>query len=293
MQMKYATQALCIATSFPWGSSVASASARRISTFVLSVASRSQTSFLLPVPTSKSPSSNKHQRSIIPTTSIMTSLSSTTTNTEIKQQNNNRVALLQLPVTTCKSTNIQTAKEYIQKAYQAGAQLCVLPEIWNSPYATSAFREYAEVLPNVGDSLSNNEDTDSSGEWGESSKFLMQIAKTTNMYIVGGSIPEVSNDNKLYNTCLIINPRGKVVGKHRKVHLFDVNVPGGICFQESETLTGGEQGATYFDVDGLGRIGVGIWYVYVVVNCKVLYLYELVVRLLTISLQTSTHIKQL
>ena len=220
-----------------------------------------------------------------------TSLSSTT-NINI-QQTNNRVALLQLPVTTCKSTNIQTATEYIQKAYQAGAQLCVLPEIWNSPYATSAFREYAEVLPNVGDSLSNNEDTDSSGEWGESSKFLMQIAKTTNMYIVGGSIPEVSNDNKLYNTCLIINPRGKVVGKHRKVHLFDVNVPGGICFQESETLTGGEQGATYFDVDGLGRIGVGIWYVYVVVNCKVLYLYELVVRLLTISLQTSTHIKQL
>jgi len=80
------------------------------------------------------------------------------------------------------------------------------------------------------------------------------------MCIVGGSIPEVSN-NKIYNTCLIINPSGKVVGKHRKVHLFDVNVPGGICFQESETLTGGEQGATYFDVDGIGRIGVGIWYV--------------------------------
>ena len=82
-------------------------------------------------------------------------LSSTTTNTDIMQQTNNRVALLQLPVTSCKSTNIQTAKEYIQKAYQSGAQLCVLPEIWNSPYATSAFREYAEVLPNVGDELSN------------------------------------------------------------------------------------------------------------------------------------------
>ena len=81
------------------------------------------------------------------------------------------------------------------------------------------------------------------------------------MYIVGGSIPEISNNEKIYNTCLIINPSGKVIGKHRKVHLFDVNVPGGICFQESETLTGGEQGATYFDIDGLGRIGVGIWYV--------------------------------
>jgi len=99
----------------------------------------------------------------------------------------------------------------------------------------------------------------------------MQIAKSTNMYIVGGSIPEVSNDNKIYNTCLIINPSGKVVGKHRKVHLFDVNVPGGICFQESETLTGGEQGATYFDVDGIGRIGVGIWYVYL--SMRLFYTY--------------------
>ena len=214
---------------------------------------------------------------------MSTSLSSTTTNTDIIQQTNNRVALLQLPVTSCKSTNIQTAKEYIQKAYQSGAKLCVLPEIWNSPYATSAFKEYAEVLPNVGDSLSDD-NLDYSGEWGESSKFLMQIAKSTNMYIVGGSIPEVSNDNKIYNTCLIINPSGKVVGKHRKVHLFDVNVPGGICFQESETLTGGEQGATHFEVDGLGRIGVGIWYVYSLCYC--LFLYELVDRLLTISLQT-------
>jgi len=265
MQIKYAVKALCIATSFPWGSSVSSASARRISTFVSSAARRSQTSTFV-LPTSISASTNdRHQRSII-TTSIMSSLSSTTTtttNNDIIQQTNNRVALLQLPVTSCKSTNIQTAKEYIQKAYHSGAQLCVLPEIWNSPYATSAFQEYAEVLPNVGDSLSDgDDDIHSDGEWGESSKFLMQIAKSTNMYIVGGSIPEVSNDDKIYNTCLIINPSGKVVGKHRKVHLFDVNVPGGICFQESETLTGGEQGATYFDVDGLGRIGVGIWYVY-------------------------------
>jgi len=211
----------------------------------------------------------------------MTSLSSATStnNNDMIQQTNNRVACLQMPVTTCKSTNIQTAKEYIQKAHESGAQLCVLPEIWNSPYDTSAFEEYAEILPNVGDLLSDVIDC---REWGESSKFLMQIAKTTNMYIVGGSIPEISNDDKIYNTCLIINPSGKVVGKHRKVHLFDVNVPGGICFQESETLTGGEQGATYFDVDGLGRIGVGIWYVID------LYLYELVVRLLTISSSPQT-----
>lgn len=183
------------------------------------------------------------------------------------QQTKNRVALLQLPVTSDKSQNLQTAKEYIQKAHEAGAQLCVLPEIWNSPYATLAFPEYAETLPKVGDSLAENDDNSRSGSWGESSIMLMELAKSTGMYIVGGSIPEECS-GKLYNTCLIVNPSGNIVGKHRKVHLFDINVPGGIQFKESETLTGGE-GATYFDVEeedgdddesGLGRIGVGICY---------------------------------
>ena len=66
------------------------------------------------------------------------------------------------------------------------------------------------------------------------------------MYIVGGSIPEVvpshDNDNKKYNTCLVINPSGKVVGKHRKVHLFDVDVPGGLCIRESDTVAAGGTG---------------------------------------------------
>ena len=48
MQMKYAVQTLCITSSFSWSSAFGSASASRISTFVSSVASRSQTSFILP-----------------------------------------------------------------------------------------------------------------------------------------------------------------------------------------------------------------------------------------------------
>jgi len=212
----------------------------------------------------------------------------------------NRVALLQLPVTHNKEHNLQTAIKYIRQAQNAGARLCVLPEIWNSPYATAAFPEYAELLPQVGDGLSESLATVASSaaggddgdiSWGKSSSMLMEMAKSTNMYIVGGSIPEVvvhqiNNEAETkvdyYNTCLIVNPHGTVVAKHRKVHLFDVNVPGGIQFKESETLTKGDLGATYFDVVeeeeeeeergevemrrgcGLGRIGVGIWYVFVV-----------------------------
>lgn len=169
-------------------------------------------------------------------------------------QTKNRVALLQFHVTEDKSRNISTARQYITKARKAGARLCVLPECWNSPYATSAFGEYSESLPSVGDDMAS--------EWGPSTAMLMEMAKSMGMYILGGSVPEISG-GKLYNTCLAVNPDGKIVGKHRKVHLFDVDVPGGIRFKESDTLSSGD-GATYFDMDddeenGLGRIGVGIW----------------------------------
>lgn len=168
--------------------------------------------------------------------------------------------MLQFPVTADKAHNIQTARDYIQRAYAAGAQLCVLPEIWNSPYATAAFPDYAEPLPGVGDARA-----DADG-WGASAVMLMEMAAATRMYIVGGSVPERSAGH-IYNTCLAVDPAGKIVAKHRKVHLFDVDVPGGIQFKESETLTGGD-GATYFDVEGggddddsgLGRIGIGICY---------------------------------
>ena len=176
------------------------------------------------------------------------------------EQERTRVALLQFPVTSDKAANLETASDYVRRARGAGARLCVLPEIWNSPYATKAFPEYAEVVPSEGDSIAGAED---GREWGESSARLMELAVETGMYIVGGSVPE-RDGGDIYNTCIVVDPSGSVVAKHRKVHLFDVAVPGGIRFKESETLSPGCQ-ATYFDVgtrDGgdLGRIGLGICY---------------------------------
>ena len=86
------------------------------------------------------------------------------------------------------------------------------------------------------------------------------------MWIVGGSVPErvvsveEGKEDDIFNTCLCINPEGTIVGKHRKVHLFDINVPGGITFFESDTLSAGNT-LTAFDVgEPLGMVGVGICY---------------------------------
>jgi omega-amidase len=168
-----------------------------------------------------------------------------------------RVALCQFPVTEDKDVNHKTASSYLKRAAEGGAQLAVLPEIWNSPYATAAFEEYAQVLPQVGDTNS---------EKSPSAQLLMDHAKTNGMFIVGGSIPEIDG-GKIFNTCLVINPSGQVVAKHRKVHLFDIDVPGGITFRESDTLSPGETITAFDGGDVFGMVGVGIWYVGLCENC--------------------------
>jgi omega-amidase len=173
-----------------------------------------------------------------------------------------KVALLQFPVTTVKSTNLATCAQYIAKAAAAGAQLLVLPEIWNSPYATAAFPEYAEDLS----SLSAADDDDqqsSSSSASPSTHLLRQLARKHQIWIVGGSIPEVdtttTNNKRFYNTCQVFNPMGEIVAKHRKVHLFDIDVPNGIRFMESETLSAGNA-MTHFNTPCWGNIGIGICY---------------------------------
>ena len=165
----------------------------------------------------------------------------------------NKIALLQFNVTPTKSQNHETAKSNIDQAVSQGAKLLVLPEIWNSPYATDAFGEYAESLPSLGYQYTPDDDWSNS----PSVKLLFDCAIENSVYIVGGSIPETEGD-KIYNTCLCISPSGEIVGKHRKVHLFDIDVPGGIRFKESDTLSPGDV-LTSFVAGDLGTVGVGIW----------------------------------
>ena len=174
-----------------------------------------------------------------------------------------RVALCQFQVTEDKTVNLQTCSSFIDKAVSSSAttttskiDLVVLPEIWNSPYATAAFSEYAEPVPNVVDD--DGKSAIFTKEDSPSVHLLKQKAIQHQIYIVGGSIPEVDHDNQLYNTCIVVNPQGQIIAKHRKVHLFDINVPNGITFRESDTLSSGSQ-ITSFTTPWC-NIGVGICY---------------------------------
>ncbi|XP_048800669.1 omega-amidase NIT2 isoform X1 [Lagopus muta] len=150
-----------------------------------------------------------------------------------------RLALIQLHVSAVKSDNLQRACGLIREASAKGAKVVALPECFNSPYGTQNFKEYAEKIP------------------GESTQKLSEVAKECSIYLVGGSIPE-EDGGKLYNTCAVFGPDGAILAKHRKIHLFDINVPGKIQFKESETLSPGDS-FSMFDTPYC-KVGLGICY---------------------------------
>ncbi|XP_006849615.2 omega-amidase, chloroplastic isoform X1 [Amborella trichopoda] len=155
-----------------------------------------------------------------------------------------KIALCQLSVTADKVRNIAHARKAIEEAAGKGAKLVVLPEIWNSPYSNESFPVYAE-------------DIDAGGDASPSTLMLSEAAYRLGITIVGGSIPERCGD-QLYNTSCVFGADGKLKAKHRKIHLFDIDIPGKITFQESKTLAAGTT-PTIVDTD-VGRIGIGICY---------------------------------
>ncbi|XP_034064151.1 omega-amidase NIT2 [Gymnodraco acuticeps] len=150
-----------------------------------------------------------------------------------------RLAVVQLQVGGVKADNLSRAKRLVKEAAGRGSNLVMLPECFNSPYGTSFFSQYAERIP------------------GESTELLSEAARENQVYLVGGSIPE-EDGGKLYNSCIVFGPDGKMILKHRKIHLFDIDVPGKIRFQESETLSPGDT-LSMFETP-FCKVGVGICY---------------------------------
>ncbi|KAL6426278.1 hypothetical protein ACFW04_009061 [Cataglyphis niger] len=152
-----------------------------------------------------------------------------------------RLALVQLTVGDDKPTNVSRAVSFIERAKQQEcADIVVLPECFNSPYGTSHFAKYAESIPD-----------------GETSVVLSETARKNNVYVIAGTIPERDNE-KLYNTCTIWAPDGKLVAKHRKMHLFDIDIKDKITFRESDSLSPGNS-LTILEAKGC-KIGIGICY---------------------------------
>ncbi|KAL9600810.1 MAG: hypothetical protein Q9219_002948 [cf. Caloplaca sp. 3 TL-2023] len=161
-----------------------------------------------------------------------------------------KLALVQLATGPDKSANLLRARSRVLEAAQQGASLIVLPECFNSPYGCQYFPKYAEtLLPSP-----------PSQEKSPSFHALSSLAQEAKAYLLGGSIPEYETDsNKYFNTSLMFNPKGELIATHRKVHLFDIDIPGKITFKESEILSPGNK-VTLVDLPEYGKIALAICY---------------------------------
>jgi predicted amidohydrolase len=143
-----------------------------------------------------------------------------------------KTALIQMPVTADKRANLGTACRKLREAKALGAEIAVLPEMFCCPYDNACFRAYGERAG------------------GEAQRALSQTARELSLYVVGGSLPELEGGN-VYNTCFVYGRDGGELARHRKVHLFDIDVEGGQRFRESDTLSPGSQITTFETEFGL------------------------------------------
>ena len=147
-----------------------------------------------------------------------------------------KIAAIQMSTVEDKMENVRTVKTYLEKIKDENPDFVILPEMFCCPYQTENFPIYAEK------------------EGGPVWQQLSGYAKQYGIYLIGGSMPEKDAEGNVYNTSYIFDSEGKQIGKHRKVHLFDIDVKGGQTFKESDTLTAGDSD-TVFDTE-FGKIGV-------------------------------------
>lgn len=149
-----------------------------------------------------------------------------------------KTAAVQMSTVEDKMENVEAVRRYLEQLKADKPDFVVLPEMFCCPYQTELFPVYAEP------------------EGGEAWKRLSAYAKEYGIYLIAGTVPEVDKEGNVYNTSYVFDREGRQIGKHRKVHLFDISIRGGQHFKESDTLSPGD-GPTVFDTE-FGRMGVFI-----------------------------------
>lgn len=148
-----------------------------------------------------------------------------------------KIAQIQSHVYDEKEKNMEQLKRYLEEVKKESPDIVMLGEMFSCPYDTKQFPLYAEE------------------EGDKTWQTLSRLAREYGVYLAAGSVPEISSD-KIYNTAYVFDREGNQIAKHRKVHLFDIQVEGGQHFKESEILTAGDK-CTVFNTES-GKIGLCI-----------------------------------
>ena len=122
--------------------------------------------------------------------------------------------------------NVATAIRLLEEAADAGADLAALPEMFPFYGRAPRVREIAETIP------------------GPITERLAAVARKRGMWVLGGSVAE-RDGQRVHNTTTLFDRTGELIASYRKIHLFDVELPGQPAFRESALYSPGDQLVTH------------------------------------------------
>ena len=137
--------------------------------------------------------------------------------------------------------NLDRSGRLVAAAAARGARLVGLPENF------AFLRSEGEPVP---------EPQSLDGPW---TRRMADLARQHHLTLLLGSLPEkVEGDTRVYNTSVLVGPDGTTLAAYRKIHLFDIDLPGLEHLKESRSVRAGE--AVVVADTPAGRIGLSICY---------------------------------
>ncbi len=134
------------------------------------------------------------------------------------------IACLQYSSAKNEKHTLVKIKDLIDKALDVEAELITLPECATSLQKNSFLTNKSAKTEDENISL----------------QILKEMAKLSSVFILIGSLP-IKVDDKLVNRSFLVGPKGDVLYKYDKIHLYDVNLPNGDVYRESDTYKSGNK----------------------------------------------------
>jgi predicted amidohydrolase len=149
-------------------------------------------------------------------------------------------AAVQMTASSSKAENLAKAETFVRMAAERGAALVVLPEVFSWRGRHRKEPAQVESIP------------------GPTTRRLQELATRYAIHLLAGSFLEKSDESRAYNTSLLFNPEGDILACYRKIHLFDVDIPGQVSIKESDSMKPGEEVVTA--TTPLGTVGLSVCY---------------------------------
>ncbi|MCF0258337.1 MAG: hypothetical protein HUJ54_00620 [Erysipelotrichaceae bacterium] len=132
-----------------------------------------------------------------------------------------RIGMIQIRVTNALKENVKQALDSIAKCAEQQADLCILPELWNTPFINSEIIRHDD-------------------EWEQIIPLLQEACQKHQVWLAAGTMPCRDASGRLYNRCAMISDRGEIVRTCDKLHLLEVHTSKS-TYRESDVFACGQE----------------------------------------------------